>query len=770
MKRKLCLFAVLLIFTAMPLIWGSGSERVPFPEDIPLEHFSYFQYPTDVLGFKDSREGAEITPEGNIYTGYTEMIFLHGDKLNLFPLRKHFWLEREYLPIHHWKQTIDGMEYRFSAFAFPLLMNPENNLLIFVKLTVTNRSGSNRTRFGRIAIGTRYVPPESEGSGRYAPSRHRFRRPESPIRPGYYLQEGERFSADWRFMFRGNSLQRDGKILFTYSPGYNVDQEFFSYRGYKTDPEKAFNQPVIASSPVGIARFSKKLAPGESFDVYIKMPYTPVEADSAQTREINALRFSRTKERVAGFWDNVLSRGMTIELPEPKPVHVYNTSLIYDLIARDKVGNHYIQKVNEFHYDEFWLRDSAYIARSYDLGGYHQLARECLEFFFRWQREDGNFMSQGGQYDGWGQTLWIFSRHYLLTGNRSFGLQALDAIMRAAAWLDKTIDKDPLGIIPKTTPGDNEDITDGHVTGHNIWALAGLKGAVDMAEHMGKNAEANHLRMLYRKLNQNFLKVLRKALKRTGNYIPPALDQDGGQDWGNLMAVYPEEILPPNHPAVSETLRRSRKKYREKIMTYLDTQWLHHYITLKNTETLVAKGDQQTALEEFYAVLAHTSSTHAGFEFNIRPWSNRDFHANLVPHGTFAATYRNLLRSMLVRERADTLHLLSVVSPAWAVPGEQVRVDDAPTDFGKISYTASFTKDGLELDIRPEFTRPPVSVAVHMPYFTSFVSASTGEYNNGILVLPPSTTRVSIKWKKKKNAAVYSFERMVNWLKNEYKK
>lgn len=70
-----------------------AGAKIPFPENIPVKHFSYFQYPTDVLGFMDSREGAEITPGGNIYTGYTELIFLQGNRLSHFPLRKHYWLE-----------------------------------------------------------------------------------------------------------------------------------------------------------------------------------------------------------------------------------------------------------------------------------------------------------------------------------------------------------------------------------------------------------------------------------------------------------------------------------------------------------------------------------------------------------------------------------------------------------------------------------------------------------------------------------------------------
>ncbi len=743
---------------------AAGPVKVPFPAGIPGEHFSYFQYPTDVLGFKDCPEGAEITPEGYLYTGSTEIIFLHGPQLSYFPLRKHYWLEKNYLPIHHWVQDCGGTEYRFSAFAAPLQLDPEKNLVVFLNIKVINRTDKREKAY--FALGSRYLPGESEGSGRYAPGRHRFRRPATPKEIGMYEQEGEEFSPDWQFEFMENYLLREGKILYAFSSA--VPAEFFSYRGYETEAEKRFQQPVTASSPVGIALFSKELNPGESFEVEVKMPYTPVVVDLSEEREFAALDATAMKQEVTEFWEGVLSQGMQVELPEAKPVNVYKTSLIYDLIARDKIGEHYIQKVNEFQYDAFWLRDSAYIVRSYDLGGYHDIARECLDFFFLWQQEDGNFLSQGGQYDGWGQALFALTQHYRLTRDKAFAEKCLAPIMKAASWLDKEMKKDPLGIMPITTPGDNEAIERGHVTGHNFWALAGLKNAVIMAEALGKHRERARLQSLFNRLGENLMKVLAKVLKRNGGYIPPALDKPGGQDWGNLMGVYPEEILPAYHPAITETLKRAKGKYRENIMTYGDTQYLHLYLTMKNTETLIVRGDQDQALEEFYAILAHTSSTQAGFEFSIRPWADRDFHSNLAPHGWFAAKYRNLLRSMLVREREDVLHLLSVVSPAWAVPGEKIVVKDAPTYFGKISYKAVFTADGLEIEITPQFFQPPKTIALSIPYFAQFISATTGKIRHNTLLISPKTRKLTIKWQQNKDVPAYSFVQMVNWLKQQY--
>ena len=116
----------------------------------------------------------------------------------------------------------------------------------------------------------------------------------------------------------------------------------------------------------------------------------------------------------------------------------------------------------------------------------------------------------------------------------------------------------------------------------------------------------------------------------------------------NLLALYPEQILPPFDTKVTGTLRATRAKYQEGLMTYAGL--LHHYLTMKNTESWTVRGDQRKALEELYAILLHTSATNAGFEFFVRPWADRDIGQNIMPHGWFAAKYVAMVRNMLVRE------------------------------------------------------------------------------------------------------------------------
>jgi hypothetical protein len=247
----------------------------------------------------------------------------------------------------------------------------------------------------------------------------------------------------------------------------------------------------------------------------------------------------------------------------------------------------------------------------------------------------------------------------------------------------------------------------------------------------------------------------------------------GGYDWGNLLSVVPEPTLDPHDPRVTATLRTTQAKYAEGIMTYADGEFLHHYLTIKNTMTETIRGDQEQALHEFYAELLHTSSTNAGFEFKIRPWGDRNFGDNLAPHGWFAAEYRTLLRTMLVREEGNQLHLLSVVSPAWIGKGKTIAVRQAPTYFGPLGFTLEQTQAGqATLHLHTAFTTPPAAIVVHLPWFVDLESASADgkavHPAQGALSIPAGSRTLELHWTVKANTPQLSYERAVAAYKSEY--
>jgi hypothetical protein len=327
--------------------------------------------------------------------------------------------------------------------------------------------------------------------------------------------------------------------------------------------------------------------------------------------------------------------------------------------------------------------------------------------------------------------------------------------------------------MPASDVRDNEYVP-GHLTGYNLLALSGLKLAIEMANDTGHAELAQDWQTEYDGYRTAFLRVLDAQAAANNGYIPPALDgQKGGFDWGNLLAVVPEPTLDPHDPRVTATLKATQARYAEGIMTYADGFYLHHYLTIKNTMTEAIRGDQEQAVHELYALLVHTSSTHAGFEFAILPWGNRDFTDNLAPHGWFAAEYRTLLRTMLVREDGNQLHLLSVVSPEWIGKGKSIAVTQAPTNFGSVAFILEQpTAAEAVLHLNPAFTRPPQQIVVHLPWFVDLNSATADgkdlQAANSALAVSPGTRVIHIHWSLKPNAPYLSYDRAVKDYKAEY--
>lgn len=739
--RKKYIF-IFVFFLFIFLLTASVRAQMMNPDmDKPAEPFSYFAFPVDVIGLMDCREGTEITPEGYLYTGYGELMFFYGSPPQ--PVNQRVkTLYGGYFPIIQYSFVQEGVRYSLTLFAYTLDGTPESELINFIRITLENISQHPRTAYWWV--GTRYTAESSYARG--IPD-HRFRRPAVASLVGHYEQQGEEFSPDWEYSFEEGMMLRNGRVYYLFPEDSPHTKWITLKTPYSEDRKKT---KILPTTPVGLVKFKAGLKPQEKKTLHLKMPYRPISLSNKTLDSIKKVNFDEYFKKTINFWENIFSQGMKISIPEEKVVNTFNANLVYDLIARDKIGSEFVHKVNEFQYDAFWLRDSSYIVRAYDVTGYHKIAEQCLDFFLEWQKEDGNFLSQGGQYDGWGQSLWAIGQHFLITRELDFAQRFFPAVEKAMNWLSEARKNDPLHIMPVTTPGDNELIT-GHITGHNFWALGGVKNAIALAQVLGKKEMLENFTQEYEDYLKHFKIALNSITTRSGGYIPPGIDELGGQDWGNMMAVYPVQILHPFDPLVSKTLEVTRKKYKEGIMTYGDGKWLHLYLTMKNTETELIRKEQEQVLKEFYSILLHTSSTHAGFEYRIAPWGDRDFGYNLSPHGWFAAKFRTLLRNMLVREEGKDLHLFSALSPCWVREGECIAIEDAPTNFGEINFSLGMEKQGAQLNLETSFQEKPDQIIFHIPWFAELLEASADgkkiKTKNGILRLNPQTKEITLKWK-----------------------
>ncbi len=762
MQKTIIKIIVLIIVSSLV----SAQMIVPSIDD-PNEPFCYFSEPTDVIGIMDGREATLVSPEGYFYTGWGELMFFTGNPP--LPINKRVkTLKNGYLPIIQYTFNRDGIEYNFQAFASTLDGNPENRLYNFVRVTLKNTGERRATYF---SIASRY---QNDANTDWGVGDNRFGRPIEAERLGAFEQLGDEFSQDALFSFSEDGFFKDNKLLYHY-PTNNIHQKLMTFKtGYNEAPSiTPTTLYVLPTTPVGIVQYKFILDKGEETVLEFKFPYLAKKISEEEYTELKHADYSKLRKNTEIFWNGIINEGIKIVLPEEKVNNTFKASLVYDLIAREKRGNKYIQKVNHFQYDAFWLRDASFVTRMYDVSGYHQIAREVLEFFPNWQNNDGNFVSHGGQFDGWGQVMWAYGQHFQITKDTSFAEWAYPQMKKAFTWLKNIRKTDSLGIIPVTTPGDNEDIT-GHVTGHNFWALAGLKNIILVAEALNKDDDIKRYKNEYEEYFEVYKKILDRITKDRNGYIPPGIDEKGGQDWGNMISLYPVKIFTNDNPMVQATIDSTRAKYQEGIMTYGDGRYLHHYLTMKNTETQLITGAQENVIEELYSILLHTGSTHSGFEFSIRPWGTRDFGMNLSPHGWFAAEFRTLIRNMLIREEGDNLHLLSAISPEWAKEGNILEVKDAPTNFGIANFEIIFSKNYADVIFKNNFTSQPKKIIVNLPWFLNVTKVSADGELVGIIenavTLDSSVNVLKIHYNNIKELPEMNYQKYVEAYKAEYQK
>ncbi len=729
------------------------------------EPFSYPSAPTEEMSLPGAPLGTEITPCGDLYTGYGELDFFIG-----YPpkpgCQRTRTLTKGYLPIFHYTYQDGTILYVVTTFTCPLMQNePDRRPVNLIRVVASNTGKKRRTSYFSVAF--RYTGDVTQSRGQGA---HRFRRPALASKPGDYSQPGVPFNPDWVYGFSDVYATRAGKIVYEFPSDPEPSLWLTPSQLYT----RARKMSILPDTPTLLAQYKLSLSPGGSKTLVFKMPVDPIGLnDSSAVSKLHEIDFKKAMAETTDSWESVLSRGIQIHLPEKKVENTFRANLIYDMMAIDHTGENYIQTVNKLQYHAFWLRDGSFIMSAYDVTGHFDLARRCLLFFLKFQRPDGLFISNRGQYDGWGQALWAFGRYYQFTQDRDFAQRVYPAVQHAVAWLHSARENDPLHLMPATNPHDAEFTkVAAHVTGQNFWALDGLREAIVLAKAVGTRQDVKAFKKEYNDYDQVLVRKLKEVTSKDNGYIPPGIDVQGGQDWGNLGTLYPGILFPPFDPMVTGTLRAVRAKYGEGLMTYAGR--LHHYLTMKNTEAELVREEQKQVVEDLYAILVHTSSTQAGWEVGPFPWTTRDFGEDLSPHGWFAAEYVVLLRNMLLREQGDELHLLSALSPAWCRPGDTIEVTDAPTYFGRMGIKALFGASTMTLDLNTKFRSRPADIVVHIPWFVTPQDATVDGRHlkmlNHRLIIPCSAHRITIRWFRNNSGSRLSYARAVEKFLEEYSK
>ncbi|WP_443938509.1 chitobiase/beta-hexosaminidase C-terminal domain-containing protein [Pedobacter sp. MW01-1-1] len=739
--------------------------------DEKKEAFSYFKISKDQLGFKDCPEATGVTNGGIFSNAHLAIEFLAGKGLQSATNRV-VLPEKGYLPIIGYTLVRDGIEYKMEAFSVPKDFKPQNNLISYISWRVTNRT----KKAAKASLGfklTSFFPNDTK----------------NPLRDNLY-------STEWytkQFMNEDAYLKNVSQIK-TVNHNLYIGNHLVLNLPQNVELKNSGSDKKQWSGTVD-------LAAGESKVISYKMPFIPIESSNAAIQDVEQkVDLASLKQKLTTFWDNELNQVNKFVVPEEKVMNMYRGSYVNMLNARDIMedGVGIIQRCNEYQYDYFYVRDNAYFTRVYDMLGRFEEAGKIIQPYFIKDIEgnDLQFQQRTGIYkklcfDYWGQVLWAFGSHIKQTGDTALLKRVYKLLPNHIQDYESMVELDSRGLWPKTWPYDNEHIT-GHYTGHNFWVILGLRNAIYMANLMGNKKDVKEWTEMYDKFSANFKKELDQITSKTGGYIPPGMDNPvDGFDWDNASAgLYPFEVIDKKDPSVRTTLEMVRNyNFQEGISTYegcnalvakqkvlnnepMPWRGLHHYETFYVSNGNLILDEQQKCIEDLYSILVHTSSTNGGFEWRPTPWGNRDFEHNKTPHGWLAARYIEYLRNMLVREEGNDVHLLSAISPEWAKRNDEIRVNEAPTYYGNVSYTVQFSKNTLVMKMANKLSMNGGKVFVHIPWFIRAndikVDGKTVQALDNTLEIAPDTKEIVITWNDATRPEHLNFATALNYYLDKF--
>lgn len=728
--------------------------------DQPDKPFSYFWHPSDIIGTYLSPAATQITPEGYLYNGFGDLMFFLGNPPE--PVNQRIrTLYQGSLPIVQYEIERDQILYKFTTFASDLGGPLERLPVNFVRVEARNLATEPRTGF--VSSAYRFAAPtvDFRGTPDYRFSQNIGALPKQ-------LTDGQvQFNPAWKYSVKADSLQRDGRVLYLFPDDPQPYQTSLSL-GRRAQSGVRFLSgqiemgPVEESSPdptmpLGFVTYRLNLKPGETKSVDFKYPIVPLPEDSDEIAQVRAASYDAEFKRVVRFWENQVANKIPLHFPEVKVQEALLANTCYALLSVNQVENTIIPVCNKFQYNSHPMGYvTSHIVMALAEFGYLDLAKEGALYDLKLQSPNGQWGN--GRYWGYfGENAITWGRVYELTRDKKFLEQIFPGLMLGARRMEEVIAGDPEGVIPPTTLDDDEMLQETRFTGQNIRTLQGLLYSIDMARALHASADEEYLKKFYEKYRAAFDRILEKQTAKSKGYIPPALDVTiQGNDWDNLQLLYPKPLFEPFDTRITSTISHTRDRYHEGILPYLvpyvigeadgkpefsTRNGLHYWQSFNNSFSALVRGSQQDqidAVQDLYAILLHTTSTHAPQEYGTLPWGTRDFSmpSNITPMMATSARLMSLLRTMLVREDADKLCLLSAVSPSWLKKGEEIKAENLPTVFGTTSLALKSEDSAWTITLANQFDIAPREMTLRIPWF---IKATAIEVDGKPAKLPSST-------------------------------
>ncbi|MBN1602179.1 MAG: hypothetical protein JW915_11260 [Chitinispirillaceae bacterium] len=254
-----------------------------------------------------------------------------------------------------------------------------------------------------------------------------------------------------------------------------------------------------------------------------------------------------------------------------------------------------------FTYKRFWFRDAAFIIQALLFTGKIDFCKKIVDSFFQWQKPDGYFQSQEGEWDSNGQALWSLLNYCECSDTQPPAFWD-DHVRRGAEWIfNKQIHRKNspyYGLFPSGFSAEHLGPND-YYYWDDFWGVAGLFSAASLLKYHGNMK----LAVDFRTAGKQFFKALsgniNKVISRSHHKIIPASPnrRPDSSAVGNLVAAYPLQLLTTDDERIVATTQYLFENCCINNAFYHDISHsgINPYLSLHIGQTFLRNGDQRFA-------------------------------------------------------------------------------------------------------------------------------------------------------------------------------
>ena len=513
----------------------------------------------------------------------------------------------------------------------------------------------------------------------------------------------------------------------------------------------------------------------EEHTVYVSIPFntyfSPSDIEMVKSLSSEDEFYKKMKD-IKGYWEQYICSGASFTVPESILNDLFKTIPVHIAQTADKHPETglFVLPAATASYGACG-NEACYQIRLLDMLGYHRRARAYLDVFLKTQGKDrmgglfssfkGLFLAldpaeMGEDVTNFGYNLdhgfimRCMAEHYRFTGDKEWLkeisenlLDACDFIIRerqASFAFDNQGNKvSHYGLLP---PGRLEDNGEWRYWfAVNAYAHKGLKEAARALGDIGHPdsgrliSEAGKYRDDIRSASIRAMQECPVMKLPDGTWVPHIPSRVGlrGRDWGWIteagycaLHLVDGDVFDPGEQEITWLLKDlednifiSREFGRA---VDVNKYWFSHGgVTiqanlLNNNMAYLRRGEEKHAIRALYNNLGASLYT------DLRHFVEHPVVELGHGWGPFYKTpdesnFLSALRNFLVREDCDSLLIGSGLPEEWLKPGRLIKVDDAPTFFGPVSFQiqSDLGNNCIKAKIRPPVRNPAKNILIRIP-------------------------------------------------------